>query len=61
MARFSGKQYKGASRDMKRIRRDEAEARQKDYIAARKILDSLEKPVTKVLTSEEVAKELGLD
>jgi hypothetical protein len=34
MSRFTGRQYRGASRDLRTVKREEAEARQAAYEAA---------------------------
>lgn len=62
MSKFSGQQYRGAARVIKELKREEAEARQKEsnkrksFDELRKIQEQLDTPLTKVLDSEDIER-----
>jgi hypothetical protein len=60
MSQFSGKQYKGAKRVLKELKREEAEKRQAESRKNRALLDSLVEPLTEVISAEEVAEAVGI-
>jgi hypothetical protein len=60
MSQFSGKQYKGAKRVLKELKREEAEARQREHNKRQALIDSLTEPLTEVLSAEEVAEAAGI-
>lgn len=54
MSQFSGKQYRGAKRVLRELKREEAEARQKESNKRKALLESLTKPLDEVMSNEEV-------